>query len=75
MAGKRTLLTVTMTAEEWHHVLGVLRAGARHLEPAADAVGDAFSAAFRRAVLDGLSAAEVDELADALGTHDGPATL
>ena len=59
-----------MTAEEWHHVLGVLRAGAKHLEPAAEAVADTFSDAFTRAITEALSSADAIALADDLGTSD-----
>lgn len=72
MATKRTALTMTLTVDEWHHVLAVLKHGSKHLEPAAEAVALMFEDSFRRQLVEGLSARDLLELADDLGESDVP---
>jgi hypothetical protein len=67
----RTPVAVTLPFEEWLQVRGVAHAGARHLEPAAEAVRDVLDRAFRDALLSQFSSEEIDALHAARGRELG----
>ena len=60
MSDARIPVTITMPFDEWQHVLGVLTAGARHLEAPAAAVVEVFTDVYKAAMIDSLTAMEVD---------------